>query len=1293
MTAKEPCPNRDTVAALLLGKLSLEREATVNAHLEACATCAALAQQIEQESDPLIEALRQPMSPPTPALVDGDSMRIEGYRILGEIGRGGMGVVYRAHQQRLDRPVAIKMILAGQFAGPDDRVRFRLEGALLARLNHPNFVQVYEVGTLEIGPGTIQPYLVLEFVEGSNLKAAMANRSFSFREAAERILILARAMEAAHAQGIVHRDLKPANVLIAADETLKITDFGLAKELSTEASLTPTGLTVGTPHYMAPEQAQGDHAIGPAADIYALGSILYEMLTGRTPFAGTTAVEVIMQVLQQTPIPASRLRAGVPRDLETICLKCLEKNPRARYSGAADLANDLACWLENRPIQARPAQLPERVVKWSRRHPLPATLVAFLVLTLRLGSAASTYFGVLAAHRADEAAKALTLEAEARKTSDRRAAELQHVAGQAAADAGEVDRGMFLMLRALELAEKDPELRRVIELDLAAWEPYLPRLRWYRDEPFTLPPVYSDNALVSCQGNLVSVLDTGTGRLMGLPVELAGKSICQCSVDGLRLCALTEETDGPVLRIFERSGKPVGGPIVDRRAAAFRAANPGSLYRVEFSRDKQLLWREVWGPWAKECIAWDLATGKERGPPLTSNVGNLVLLRAPSGSSCWLWLKGDRTIEVVEVETGRSRGGGAGCLPPDVERPPQLCPERNLLQTWLSGDELVFWDLERARSRKPSLRTPRTSLAHSVTPSGQYLVHLFADHHVGWQDTDSPLMSLPTAGVGRGEATEHGLIVPDPIRPSSLVASQVKPFLKRFDFPRLMPMRGAGDTKDASSRAPLLSAVFRPDRQPAVLADTARRFEKPYARLISTADNSPLGLPLIDCDSLPTFSPSGRLLALSTWDDIRKDAQLIVRIYDAQSGEPRSPKWDMHYYMHKLEFSPDERHLAVGHVGGVDVFELAGERPPLRLVQPGPVTRLRFRADGRYLAAAGRAGWPNSKPGVQVWDLSTGKAIGQRMPTADAALLFPEADAGEFRTLELDSGRMRRWDFAKGALVGEVGVLAGWPGPLRSTDGMAWNAARDRLALGTPHGAIHQWNLRTLQRVGPDAEHPQAVLALEYSADGEMLAAAGDDGAVGIFDARSAKRIGPLRIHGMSLLAMAFQPDGHALRTITVDGHCQSWDLGNSPSMSRSEQQTWLEAATGLRLKDEALVALSVAEYEERVERARRLSAPLTIPDDSVLWDAEEAHRAEQAGQFLSARLHLDDWIAKQPKTWLPLARRARIKAAEDDASGAAADMKRAAALAPNEVETWRRHEAVLEKIVGRPLHGLDGER
>ena len=331
MIGESDCPGRETLAAFLLGKLSPEREEAVNLHLETCPVCEEQAQQLEQESDPLIDALRQPatISPPLRiadgalgshgqghALLEvnaalkppaGELIHLEGYRILGKVGRGGMGVVYRAFQQRLNRVVAIKMILSGHLAGMEERVHFLMEGALLARLNHPNFVQVHEVGTVELSSGTLQPYLVLEHVEGGSLKARMAEQPLPFQEAAHHVLILARAMESAHAQGIIHRDLKPANVLIATDGTLKITDFGLAKELGTNASLTPTGLAVGTPCYMAPEQARGDAAIGPGTDVYALGAILYEMLTGRPPFRGETPMEILLQVLEQTPIPTEPL--------------------------------------------------------------------------------------------------------------------------------------------------------------------------------------------------------------------------------------------------------------------------------------------------------------------------------------------------------------------------------------------------------------------------------------------------------------------------------------------------------------------------------------------------------------------------------------------------------------------------------------------------------------------------------------------------------------------------------------------------------------------------------------------------------------------------------------------------------------------------------------------------------------------------------------------------------------------------------------------------------------------------
>ena len=613
-----------------------------------------------------------------------EPFRIDGYRILGEIGRGGMGVVYRAHQHRLNRLVAVKMILAGKLAGMEERVRFRLEGALLARLNHPNFVQVYEVGTLEVSPGTVQQYLVLEHVDGTTLRSEMALGPMSFRQAAARMLELSRAMEAAHAQGIVHRDLKPSNVLVAKDGMLKISDFGLAKELAGDGSLTPTGLTVGTPEYMAPEQAQGNHPIGPAADVYALGSILYEMLTGRTPFEGATAVEVIVKVLQESPAPATRLRRAIPRDLATICHKCLDKDPRARYLRATDLADDLACWLEDRPIRARPAGRIETTLKWARRHPLPALLLVFLVMTLLLGSAASTYFAVLASTRADETQKALENEAEARFASDRRAAELQLVAGEAAADAGEIDRGMFLMVRALELAPKrDEDLSRRIRLDLETWLPYLPRLRWWHNRPLSASPLFLDDEVVAIHDRDLTILDAETGRTKGT-LTLPEGPLRAFGVGGRNACIGNETKDGPKLSVVDlKTGEPVGPSIADRSAVDLRAKQPGTLYELSFSNDEKLLARDLRGPWGSERRVWDVRTGREAGPPVTENgIAWSQLLRGTDGSAYWLFLRDPGSIDVVDVASGKSLGNGPGCLPADAERPAQRFPSRPLVQGW-----------------------------------------------------------------------------------------------------------------------------------------------------------------------------------------------------------------------------------------------------------------------------------------------------------------------------------------------------------------------------------------------------------------------------------------------------------------------------------------------------------------------------------------------------------------------------------------------------------------------------------
>jgi len=348
-------------------------------------------------------------------------LTIPGYRIEDEIGRGGMGVVYKARQLSLDRLVALKMILAGKAASQRDIARFFVEAELLARVRHPNIVGVYDVG-MHDG----QPFMALEYVPGGNLARVLAEGPLAPAKAAELVETLARAIDVAHRNGIIHRDLKPANVLIAdcglrmgdspsqsairnpQSAIPKVTDFGLARQLQSSSELTLPGAALGTPGYMAPEQTHVDSRhLGPAVDVYSLGAILYACLTKQPPFVGESAITIMHAVRTEEPTPPSRLLATVPRDLETICLKCLSKEPTHRYDSALSLAEELRRWREGRPITARPAGLTERVLKWTRRRPAVASLLLCLLVVLVASFAGLTWLWRQSANALDRAEDSL----------------------------------------------------------------------------------------------------------------------------------------------------------------------------------------------------------------------------------------------------------------------------------------------------------------------------------------------------------------------------------------------------------------------------------------------------------------------------------------------------------------------------------------------------------------------------------------------------------------------------------------------------------------------------------------------------------------------------------------------------------------------------------------------------------------------------------------------------------------------------------------------------------------------
>jgi eukaryotic-like serine/threonine-protein kinase len=432
------CPSDETLTGLLAETLTAAERDRLARHVEGCAPCqeklarltgtpeaerwrrAEYPPQDSEAEEGMVRRLKrvpptsaargQGKADPTPAAVHSEPPAVPGYEILGELGRGGMAVVYQARQLALPRTVALKMILHGAHAGPKALARFRAEAAVLARLQHPNIVQIYEVGEADG-----RPYFALEFVAGGSLAEHLRGTPQPIRPAAQMVETLARAVHAAHASGVVHRDLKPANILLqtslaaegaekrgedteglaslrssapsAVQFFPKIADFGVAKCVAGDGeapglrSSTVTGELLGTPQYMAPEQAATPRQpVGPAADVYALGAILYELLTGRPPFTGETPLDTVLQVLHNEPVSVTSLQPNVPRDLETICLKCLRKEPRKRYDSALELAEDIRRFLRDEPIRARPVPAVEKLWRWVRSHPVAAGLLAAALL-------------------------------------------------------------------------------------------------------------------------------------------------------------------------------------------------------------------------------------------------------------------------------------------------------------------------------------------------------------------------------------------------------------------------------------------------------------------------------------------------------------------------------------------------------------------------------------------------------------------------------------------------------------------------------------------------------------------------------------------------------------------------------------------------------------------------------------------------------------------------------------------------------------------------------------------------
>jgi WD40 repeat protein/serine/threonine protein kinase len=1093
---------------------------------------------------------------------------IPGYELLGELGRGGMGVVYKARQPKLNRMVAVKLILAGSQAGPQDLARFRTEAEAAARLQHPNVVQIFEIGEHEgrDGGGPV-PYMVMEFVGGGTLAQRFGGRPLAPAHAARLVHTLALAVDAAHRQGIVHRDLKPSNILLAQTEDRgskiedrrskivdrpaaplnlrssildprssilcpKIADFGLAKQLGREGP-TQTDTIMGTPSYMAPEQTSsrpGD--IGPAVDIYALGAILYELLTGQPPFRGESKMDTLMQVRTLDPVPPSRLQPGVPRDLEIICLHCLRKEPHRRYPSALAFVEDLQSFLEGRSILARPPGTLERVARWASRHRAAAALLLVVGLVVAVGFPGVTGLW-LAARQARATAQAEAQHAEQardeanalRLQAERREARLALERGLSLCEQGEVGGGLTWLAHSLQRTTKlgDTDLEQAIRVNLADWATQfcVPGIRLQHLGEVHRAAFSPDGKTVLVgAGKLAHQYDAATGQPAGPPLTSVGPPrivwSVACTPDGQ--AALLGREDGTAELLDAQTG----------RLILRLAHGTDDVWSVAVSPNGKTLLTAGDG----SVRLWDRTTGQSVGQPLehprlpgeAALPFHMVIAVAvsPDGKAVLTGSR-DHTARLWDAATGQPVG------PPlphtDWVRSVAFSPDGRTLLTGSRDGTAQLWDAETGKPLGEPLRHTHEIEMATFSPDGQLVL-------TGGRDDAARLWNAATrqplgpplphdGGVGAVAFSPDG---------STLLIGGLDGTLRCW-------------------RAPRSKALGRPLPHTDVVQSVA--FLGPDGRRLGTASprsvcawDATTGVLLGKMDTEPrvrsvAYPPDGKTIATGSW---HRDVLLWdVPTEPGPSHPPQSHAFALGGGARLAAFTPDgHRLLTVGEMTErqVRVWDVATRR----LLEPTfthetPVVCLTVSPDGLRLATGCR------DHTVRLWDTETGVAVG-------IPLLHPE-----------------------------------------SVKAVAFSPDVKTLTTGCQDGGVRLWEVGTSQLREPSPRHQGPVLAVAFSPDGKRLVTGGGDRAARIWDATTGVALGPSLWHADAVQAVAWSPDGQQILTGGRDRTAQRWQVPPPALGGRVEQiALWVEALTGLELD----VSGNARRLEggALVERRRRLTDP-----------------------------------------------------------------------------------------------------
>jgi WD40 repeat protein len=1063
-----------------------------------------------------------------------------------------MGVVYHARQIPLDRESALKMILAGAHADSDKTARFLAEAKAFARLTHPNVVQIYSLGEVN---GL--PFLELEYVDGGSLDRFNGGELWEARRAARLVETLSRAIAEAHRRDLIHRDLKPSNILMTRQGVPKIADFGLVKALDDGGRLTTPGEILGTASYMAPEQASGRIDVGPQADIHALGAILYELVTGRPPFRGPSTTATLDQVRLAEPVPPCRLVPNLPRDLETIILECLQKEPGRRYQTAIELADDLARFREGRTILARPATLWERGWRWCRRNPMVASLAGLvfaLLALLAMGASAAAY-----------------RESEERRQAQILAARTSITAGTSRVTEGEIFEGLLWFTEALKLDGAGSPREMVHRMRLGAILEHVPTLRrmWFHAGIVNVAAFSPDGRFVLTAGadGIAYLWDTDTGQAVGPPVVHRGPiTSASFSPDGSRF--VTAGVDG-IAQILSTATGLASCPAL---------SHDDTINAIAFSPDGHLV--ATAGSDGTVRI-WDVETGQPVHSPFSlgaavrhvafSPDGRLVAAAVVNGSA-----------KVWNVETGEPELAIGGQVTRNGARRVRFSPDsRRLVIAGLHGPVCVI-DVATGDPIEPWIEVASTWRYLDYSPNGSRLVIAGSDGSVGifdaatgkptgpilphydrvWEatfSTDGRLLITTTEG---GSTRVWDAETGRPLIPPLKHNGRVHPAMVHPDGHRIITAGTDGAARiwearpDSKSPIPEIPRLQTAHNLAGELAqvDAAWRI-LPHrksvrqitlsseGRLIATASEDhtaqiwnaetgdPISAPLehpgaVGCVA---FSPDGRLLATGCADG-------SIRFWDARTGQSAGPPLQQEgQAIYEIAFSPDGRLLVSGNARGVvRVWDVAAGIPTgIMVTHQGKIQTVAFSPDGQQLLTA------SVDRTARIWDPRTGAAVSgpfRHVQEIQRAGFSPD---GQHIVTASDDGTAQVWD-----------VTTGKPsGPPLTHNGPVFAAVFSpdgcRVATASRDGTARVWDAKTGEPISPRMVHTSGVLSVAFSLDGLLLATASDDRTARVWDAETGEPVSlPLK-HGGMVFQVSFSPDDRRLLTACLDGAARIWKLAH----------------------------------------------------------------------------------------------------------------------------------------------------